>query len=226
MGRNYRKLLGYVPQQQTLYPAFSGREFLNYMAVLKEVPKKEIKERVEWAAFQVNLQQQLEKRLHAYSGGMKQRILLAGAILNHPSILILDEPTAGLDPRERIRIRNLISSIAADKIVIIATHVVSDVEYISKQIILMNGGNMIRKDTISNLTAEISPFVFEVHTEASKIQEVGEKYRVSNILSDGYHAHMRIISDHEPQEYQYQKTMPTLEDVYLYHFSKEEEHCG
>ncbi len=226
MGRNYRKLLGYVPQQQTLYPAFSGREFLNYMAVLKEVPKKEIKERVEWAAFQVNLQQQLEKRLHAYSGGMKQRILLAGAILNHPSILILDEPTAGLDPRERIRIRNLISSIAADKIVIIATHVVSDVEYISKQIILMNGGNMIRKDTISNLTAEISPFVFEVHTEASKIREVGEKYRVSNILSDGYHAHMRIISDHEPQKYQYQKTMPTLEDVYLYHFSKEEEHCG
>lgn len=226
MGRTYRKLLGYVPQQQTLYPAFTGREFLNYMAVLKEVPKKEIKQRVEWAALQVNLHQELGKRLHAYSGGMKQRILLAGAILNFPRLLILDEPTAGLDPRERIRIRNFISSIAADRIVMIATHVVSDVEYISKQVILMNKGSIIRKNTIGSLTEEIRPFVYELQTETAKIQEIEEKYQVSNILSDGYQAYMRVISQHEPQEYQYQSAMPTLEDVYLYHFSKDERYYG
>lgn len=156
MGKEYRRILGYMPQQQTIYPSFSGREFLNYMAVLKEVPKEQICERIEQVAAMVNLLEELEKRLGAYSGGMKQRILLAAAILNDPAILILDEPTAGLDPRERIRIRNLISKLAADKIVLIATHVVQDIEGISKEIILMNQGNIIRKDTIANLTEGIS----------------------------------------------------------------------
>lgn len=219
MGKAYRRLLGYMPQQQTIYPSFSGWEFLSYMAVLKEVPKKEIRERVLWAAAQVNLQDELSKKLHAYSGGMKQRILLAGAILNHPRLLILDEPTAGLDPRERIRIRNLISSLSSDKIVIIATHVVSDVEYISREIVLLSQGEMLRKDKICTLTDEICPYVYELTIPAEEIPDVEKIYRVSNILSDGHTAKMKIIAKEKPEGYSCISAMPTLEDVYLYHFS-------
>lgn len=219
MGKTYRRMLGYMPQQQTIYPSFTGWEFLSYMAVLKEVPKKEIRERVVWAAQQVNLQDELFKKLHAYSGGMKQRILLAGAILNNPRILILDEPTAGLDPRERIRIRNLISSLSSDKIVIIATHVVSDVEYISKEVILLSHGNMLRKDCICVLTDEVRPYVYELEADVSDISKIEQQYRVSNILSDGHKARMRVIAAKRPGGYLCSYAMPTLEDVYLYHFS-------
>ena len=218
MGKKYRRLLGYMPQQQTIYPFFTGWEFLSYMAVLKEVPKKVIKNRVEWAARQVNLQDELSKKLHAYSGGMKQRILLAGAILNNPEILILDEPTAGLDPRERIRIRNLISALSSNKIVIIATHVVSDVEYISKEIVLLSQGDMLRKGRISQLTDEVRSYVYELETDEEDISKIEEQYRVSNIFSDGHKAKIRVITEKKPEHYPCVYAMPTLEDVYLYHF--------
>lgn len=219
MGKKYRRLLGYMPQQQTIYPSFTGWEFLSYMAVLKEVPKKEVRERVCWAAQQVNLQDELFKKLHAYSGGMKQRILLAGAILNNPKLLILDEPTAGLDPRERIRIRNLVSSISSDKIVLIATHVVSDVEYISKEVVLLSQGDMLRKGSISALTDEVRPYVYELETDAANISQIEKKFRVSNILSDGCKVRMRILAKEGIENYDCRHAMPTLEDVYLYHFS-------
>lgn len=219
MGKKYRRLLGYMPQQQTIYPSFTGWEFLSYMAVLKEVPKKEVRERVCWAAQQVNLQDELRKKLHAYSGGMKQRILLAGAILNHPKLLILDEPTAGLDPRERIRIRNLISSISSDKIVLIATHVVSDVEYISKEVILLSGGNMLRKGCVSTLVDEVRPYVYELEIDVDHLSQIEKRYRVSNILSDGRKARMRVLAKDGMENYRCTHAMPTLEDVYLYHFS-------
>lgn len=220
MGKDYRRLLGYMPQQQKIYPSFTGMEFLSYMAVLKDVPKEQAKKRVLWAAEQVNLQDELGKKLHAYSGGMKQRILLAATVLNEPSLLILDEPTAGLDPRERIRIRNLISSIASERIVMIATHVVSDVEYISNEIILMDAGKIIRKNRIAELTDEIRPFIYEIQTEAGEIHQVGQRYQVSNILSDGHRAKMRVIAESKPAQYCAEPAMPTLEDVYLYHFGR------
>lgn len=223
MGRAYRRLLGYMPQQQTLYPFFSGREFLNYMAVLKEVPKEFIRERVEEVAAMVNLSDELEKRLLAYSGGMKQRILLAAAVLGDPAILILDEPTAGLDPRERIRIRNLISTIAADKIVLIATHVVQDIECISKEVILMDHGKVIRKNTIAHLTEEVRPFVYAVHAPQEMIADMEKKYRVSSILSDGQMAQIRLLSEQRPEGLSCEVVMPGLEDVYLYHFGRTEE---
>lgn len=219
LGKSYRRLLGYMPQQQVVYPSFTGWEFLNYMAVLKEIPGSEIRERVLWAARQVNLQNELGKKLHAYSGGMKQRILLAGAILNNPRFLILDEPTAGLDPRERIRIRNLISSLSSDKIVIIATHVVSDVEHISREVILLSQGSVLRKNRIQPLTEEIRSHVYELEIPAEEISQVESNYRVSNILSDGCRAKVRILAEKDPVEYNWVYAMPTLEDVYLYHFS-------
>jgi ABC-type multidrug transport system ATPase subunit len=153
---------------------------------------------------------------------MKQRILLAGAILNDPTFLILDEPTAGLDPRERIRIRNLISSIAANKIVLIATHVVQDIECISNQVILMDRGNVVRKDTIAHLTGEVKPFVYEICVPQESIPDIEYRYKVSSILSDGNMAQIRLISKHDPTELSSQRVLPSLEDVYLYHFGEME----
>lgn len=218
MGKEYRRLLGYMPQHQRLYPTFNGMEFLRYMAILKDIPKNKISERIDWAAYQVNLQDELNKKLYMYSGGMKQRILLAAAVLNKPQILILDEPTAGLDPRERIRIRNLISGIAAERFVLIATHVVSDVEHISNEIILMKNGKILRKNMIVNLTNEVRPYVFEMNVSISKLGQIEKNYQVSNILSDGQCARVRIIANRKPESKSVVNAIPTLDEVYLYHF--------
>ena len=222
MGKEYRKLLGYMPQQQNLYPGFTGWDFLAYMAALKNIPREETKKRVLEAAEQVNLQDELKKKLHAYSGGMRQRILLAAAVINDPALLILDEPTAGLDPRERIRIRNLISSISGNKTVIIATHVVSDVEHISREVMLLGRGRLIRKAGTGELTEEISSFVHEITVPAEAIPDVEKQYCVSNILSDGTKARIRILAERVSGRYEASATIPTLEDVYLYHFQLRE----
>ena len=222
MGKEYRKLLGYMPQQQNLYPGFTGWDFLAYMAALKNIPGEETKKRVLEAAEQVNLQDELKKKLHAYSGGMRQRILLAAAVINDPALLILDEPTAGLDPRERIRIRNLVSSISGNKTVIIATHVVSDVEHISREVMLLGRGRLIRKAGTGELTEEISSFVHEITVPAEAIPEVEKQYCVSNILSDGTKARIRILAESVSGRYEASATIPTLEDVYLYHFQLRE----
>lgn len=222
MGKEYRKLLGYMPQQQNLYPGFTGWDFLAYMAALKNIPGEETKKRVLEAAEQVNLQDELKKKLHAYSDGMRQRILLAAAVINDPALLILDEPTAGLDPRERIRIRNLISSISGNKTVIIATHVVSDVEHISREVMLLGRGRLIRKAGTGELTEEISSFVHEITVPAEAIPEVEKQYCVSNILSDGTKARIRILAESVSGRYEASATIPTLEDVYLYHFQLRE----
>lgn len=137
LGKDYRAVLGYMPQQQGLYDDFTLNRFLWYMAALKGLKKKEAKEKITQLLETVNLTDAAHKKLGSFSGGMKQRALIAQALLNNPEILILDEPTAGLDPKERIRIRNFISEIAEDKIVLISTHVVSDIEFIAKEIILL-----------------------------------------------------------------------------------------
>lgn len=151
MGAKYRTLIGYAPQQQGLYETFTGYRFLQYMAVLKNIPKKQIKDEIIRVSESVNLSEVLKNRISSYSGGMKQRLLVSQALLGNPKLLIFDEPTVGLDPNERVRIREYINEISKDKIVLIATHIVSDVESIADDVIIMDKGKIVENDSIISL---------------------------------------------------------------------------
>ncbi len=143
LGKRFRSVLGYMPQQQGMYPDFSARAFLLYMAELKEIPRKQAREQVEALLEMVNLQDAAHKKLGGFSGGMRQRVLLAQALLGDTAVLILDEPSAGLDPRERLRIRKYIAELASDRIVFLTTHIVSDIESIAKDVLLMKQGKLV-----------------------------------------------------------------------------------
>lgn len=219
LGKEFRSVLGYMPQQQGLYDSFTGFRYLSYMAALKGMSKGEAKEQIMEAARMVHLTDVLNRRLGGYSGGMKQRILIDQAILGRPEILILDEPTAGLDPKERIHIRNLISGISANKIVLWATHVVSDVEAIAREIILVKEGILLAKDTPQNLLRNIQGKVFELVVSQEQVEHVQSQYLVSNLTLSSKGMLIRILSEQEPEGYPYEPVPPTLEEKYLYVFA-------
>ena len=146
-----------MPQQQGLYDSYTGRRFLAYMAALKEIPRGKVADEVARVSEAVNLSRELDKRLAAYSGGMKQRLLLAAALLGDPRLLILDEPTAGLDPRERVRLRTLLAGMAQDRIILLATHVVSDVESVASQVILLRAGKIVDAAPVGDLVERYAP---------------------------------------------------------------------
>lgn len=210
---NILHTLGYMPQQQALYEDFSARSFLYYMAGLKKIrsPKAEI----EHLLAVVNLNDVAHKRMGSYSGGMKQRVLLAQALLGNPSILLLDEPTAGLDPMERIRIRNFISEFSRDKIVLLATHVVSDIEYIASQVLLLRSGETLGIHPTGEWLDSIQGKVCECVVAEEEIEEYKKQYQISNIFRESGGIHLRIISDTPPE--QAVPVKPMLEDVYLYY---------
>lgn len=218
LGRKYRSVLGYMPQQQSLYDDFTLNRFLWYMAALKGLKKKEAKLKITQLLETVNLTGFAHKKLGSFSGGMKQRALIAQALLNDPEILILDEPTAGLDPKERIRIRNFISEIAENKIVILATHVVSDVDFIAKDIILLKGGRLVSCDNIPRLLSKIQDKVFELEITADLLDGIQNTYQISNLHYSGKTITVRIVTDHPPKEVPIRLVQPTLEDLYLYIF--------
>lgn len=217
LGAKYRSLLGYMPQQQGIYEDFTGEKFLWYMATLKGLKKKEAREAVGRLLEVVNLQKDRHKKLKSYSGGMKQRILIAQALLNNPKILIMDEPTAGLDPKERIRIRNFISEISKDKIVILATHVVSDVEYISKELLFIKSGSIVAQGTPQELLGDMEDRVFEVLVtpEEQKFYEASDD-KITNIMLTSDKTALHLVSEHYPSRGEVRKARPNLEDVYLY----------
>jgi len=155
MGSSYRERLGYMPQQQGFYENFSARMFLYYMAELKGIKKKEAKKQIEDLLVLVNLSDVADKKIGGFSGGMKQRVLLAQALLGNPKILILDEPTAGLDPKERVNFRRYIQKLSENKIILLATHVVSDVETIADKILVMKDGELVANDSPEKLVAMV-----------------------------------------------------------------------
>lgn len=220
LGKDYRSILGYMPQQQGLYDDFTLNRFLWYIAALKGLKKKEAKRKITSLLETVNLTSAAHKKLGSFSGGMKQRALIAQALLNNPTILILDEPTAGLDPKERIRIRNFISEIAKNKIVLISTHVVSDIEFIAKEIILIKNGQLISHDTPNHLIEQINNKVFEIEIDKSELKYFQNHYRVSNLTHTEDKIIVRTVTDNPPEGYVKQSVKPTLEDLYLYIFEQ------
>lgn len=218
LGVEFRKKLGYMPQQQNLYKSFTATRFLYYMAALKGMKKKDAKEQIDNALKLVNLENERYKKLSEYSGGMKQRILIAQAIIGNPDVLIFDEPTAGLDPKERIRIRNLISKIALNKIVIIATHVVSDIEFIAKEIILLRNGGLLKKEEPTALLENLSGKVFEITATENDINYLDSKCKIGNIAKSRTGVRVRAVGEGMPKGFEVKNVEPTLEDVYLYMF--------
>lgn len=218
MGAEFRRLLGFMPQQQGLYPNFTLERFLYYMAALKGMSKQDARADIERLIGLVNLGDARTKRLGGFSGGMKQRALIAQAMLGDPKIIILDEPTAGLDPKERIRIRNLIAEIAFEKIVIIATHVVPDIEFIAKEVLLLRQGKLIGRGMPHELCKTIEGKVFEITAGEEDLSDISAKFKIGNISKDEQNIYVRVISEGEPEGYDHTAVKPELEDLYLYYF--------
>ena len=223
----YKKILGYVPQRQGMYDSFTAARFLEYMAVLKELKRKEIPEEVERVLKIVGLQEDALRRLGGFSGGMKQRVLIAQALLGDPRIIILDEPTAGLDPKERIKIRNFISRIGENRTILLATHVVSDVESIAREILLLGDGVLKEKGTPRELCAMLDGSVFECILPGQEgFDRVEAQFPVSNVLElpDGQIAVRVIGSGREVRknlgQYGVREVFPNLQEVYLSLFDK------
>ena len=222
MGENYRSLLGYLPQNFGYYPDYTAKEFMHYIAALKGIPKLAAKKQVMQLLELVSLTSVANQKIKTFSGGMKQRLGIAQAVLGNPKILILDEPTAGLDPKERVRFRNLIADFARDKIVILSTHIVSDVEYIADYILLMKDGKFLLTGSTQELAHKIDGKVWTCTITEETLNSLSERYPIVNLHHNGSElVTVRIVADEKPQ-HDAIEVEPTLEDLYLYHFQGEE----
>ena len=218
MGADYRNVLGYLPQDFGYYPNYTAMEFLMYIAALKGIPKKIARQRAKQLLEEVGLSNVANKKVGTFSGGMKQRVGIAQALLNNPDILILDEPTAGLDPKERVRFRNLLSDYAGDKIVILSTHIVSDIEAIADEVLLMKKGRFVLQGTVSELIEKAKGKVWELTVLPEETRKWQEKATVANLRHEGKQVVLRIISDTMPTP-EAVTCEATLEDLYLYYLN-------
>ena len=220
LGERYRSVLGYLPQDFGYYPDFSALDFMLYLSALKGLDSKAAKRRSMELLDLVGLKNVAKRKVKTFSGGMKQRLGIAQAVINDPQVLVLDEPTAGLDPKERVRFRNLISALAQDKVVILSTHIVSDVEYIADEILIMRAGQIVASGTIEEILAQVSGVVWECVVTPREADAMSARMAVGNVRYD--HAGMaivRIVSDTAPHS-SARLVEPTLEDVYLYIFQE------
>ena len=181
LGERYRNLLGYLPQHFGYYPDFSAYDFLRYVSALKGLDEKAARRKSKELLEAVDLSKESKQKIKTFSGGMKQRLGIAQAMLNDPHILILDEPTAGLDPKERVRFRNLISAFSKDRIVILSTHIVSDVEFIAEEIIMMKSGQIIHFGNPQEITSEIDDQVWECTVPTAYAEKYAAAYNTSNL---------------------------------------------
>lgn len=221
LGEDYRSRLGYLPQDFGYYPEFTAEKFLLYLAALKGLGRIQAGQKMLELLDLVGLADERKRKIRTFSGGMKQRLGIAQALLNDPEILILDEPTAGLDPKERVRFRNLISACAKDRIVLLSTHIVSDVEYIAGEILVMKEGRLIHRGAPEVITHEIDGKVWECEVDTERADELCGRYNVGNLKNTGDKTILRIVGEEKPMEGAV-SVAPTLEDLYLYYFQEEE----
>lgn len=220
LGESYRDLLGYLPQDFGYYPNFTGRDFLMYFAALKGLTKYQTEEKCAELLELTGLSGVADKKLRAYSGGMRQRIGIAQALINDPKILILDEPTSGLDPAERAKFRNIISSLSDSRIILLSTHIVSDVEYIADRIVLMKNGQAVLEDAGEDICSSISGTVWECSVPQREADRLAAEHVVTNLHNTHDGVQLRIVSDIRPTP-DAVSVEPKLEDLYLYYFRQE-----
>lgn len=220
----YRDILGYLPQHFGMYRNFSAERFLFYMAALKGLTVDHARVKINELLGLVNLEKERKKKIGKFSGGMKQRLGIAQALLNNPSVLILDEPTAGLDPNERIRFRNLTAQISSDRIVLLSTHIVSDVENMATQVVLMKEGQIVKSGSPDNLIKDLEGRVWGVTVPDTALPDLRKLYKVGGISRRNGLLEVKIISDEKPLPGAL-SAQPTLEDLYLSCFDEEAEKC-
>lgn len=222
LGAEYRDLIGYVPQNIGFYKNFTAEKFLYYVSALKGVDKNIEKSKVDKLLKFVNLDQDRKRRIGKFSGGMKQRLGIAQALLNDPKILILDEPTAGLDPNERIRFKNLISQLSKGKIVILSTHIVSDIEFIANEVLVMKDGKLVEKSSLEDILDTVRGKVYTLSVNECDLEEVENKFKISSMIRNNSEINVRVVGDKKPNinKFKYIEEEPNLEDVFLYYFNE------
>lgn len=219
LGSAYRNLLGYLPQDFGYYPDFSVQDYLLYIASIKGLRPATARQRMQNLLEQVGLTQVRRQKMKKLSGGMKRRAGIAQAMLNDPKILILDEPTAGLDPKERIRFRNLISELAENRLVLLSTHIVSDVEYIADQILLMKDGSLVHHGTSQQLLAAAPTQVWTCTVPRAQADQLLHQYPVVNLKTLPQGVQLRVLSQTPPTPEAHPAEM-TLEDLFLHYFGE------
>lgn len=215
MDEEYRDLIGYMPQDYNVYPGFTAKEFLEYMGVLKGIPERRLKDRIREVLEFVNLSDAADKKVKNFSGGMKRRIGIAQAVINDPEILILDEPTAGLDPNERIRFSNIISDMGKDKIILLSTHIVSDIEAIAGEIVVLKKGRVLKTGNISQLVGDVRERVWEALVSQGIYHELRKERFIVHLKQMGNDVQVRFVGESYPGV-DAARAEPTLEDYYIY----------
>lgn len=219
MQDKYRDVLGYLPQDFGFYPDLTVKEYLLYIASIKGIQQKEAKRRVKILIAKVGLEKVANRKMKKLSGGMQRRAGIAQAMLNNPRVLILDEPTAGLDPNERVRFRNLISELAEDRLVLLSTHIVSDVEYITNEILLMKDGQILQHGTSEQIIQSMNEHVWKCYVEKKEVPYMMKQYKISNLKNEGSKVELRIISKQMPHQ-SATLEQANLEDVFLNYFGE------
>lgn len=220
LDEEYRDIIGYLPQDFGYYKNYSPIKFLMYMSALKGIERNKAEEKIKELLKLVGLEEVGNKKMRKFSGGMIQRVGIAQALLNNPKILILDEPTAGLDPKERVRFRNLLSELSRDRIIIVSTHIVSDIESISNEVVMIKDKEILYKDKIENICKKIHGKVFETEIENSEVIDFRKKYFSLSEKQENGKMKIRFICE-DKYEKSFGLVYPSLEDVFLYEYKDE-----